>query len=109
MSVKIESTLFHADRCGHCKHFLPEWKKLEDKIKGIGGKVGNVTINVQEFEESKIDKSKVKINGKDIRGYPTVKIAVEKNGKKVENEYDGKRSADELYFHLTEQASKNIK
>jgi thiol-disulfide isomerase/thioredoxin len=108
MSVKIEATLFHANWCGHCKTFLPEWKKLSEKINNMGNKINNITINTNDFEDTKMDKSMARINGGNIRGFPTVKIVVEKKGKKVEYEYNGKRTADDLFDHFANHAADNL-
>ena len=99
MGVKIESTLYYADWCGHCVHFKPEWKRLEGIIKENNGKFGDVKISVNKYEQKEI-KGSPKIAGKDIRGYPTVKISVSSNGKTKEYEYDGKRTAEDVLNHL---------
>lgn len=112
--VTVDSTLFHANWCGHCKNFLPEWNDIKKKIEKIeekGGLRNGVNITYHEYESDTIDKnpSLGKINGKDLRGYPTIRITVSSGKKSIEYEYDGKRKADELLNHITEIASKKLK
>lgn len=109
MSVSVEGTLFYANWCGHCIKFKPEWDKLKQKVHEMGGKFGENKITINEYEDSKVPKDIAKIEGKDIRGYPTVKITVTLNGKKTEYEYEGKRNMNDLLNHLTKDTIKNIK
>lgn len=105
----IESTLYFANWCGHCHAFVPQWDAFAKKINKEGGVVNGTKIKVAKFEESQMGGKKALINGKEIRGFPTVKIVVtDDNGKKVEYEYSGKRNADFLYNHITVDAIKNL-
>jgi thiol-disulfide isomerase/thioredoxin len=108
--VNVDATLFHAEWCGHCNHFMPQWDKLKDKIKK-NNKFGNVTVTTHQYDPESIseDKKNGKIDGKDIRGYPSVRISVDddKNGKSVEYEYEGGRDTKSLLNHL-KTAHKNI-
>ncbi len=108
MAVSIEGTLFYANWCGHCVRFKPEWDKLKQKINESNGKFGENKITIKEYEDSSAPKDVARIGGKEIRGYPTVKIAVSQNGKTVEYEYEGKRKMEEVYNHLTQIAPKAI-
>ena len=72
VASKKSMVLFHADWCGHCKKFLPEWDKLsnkwndsQDKVQFIKVECGNPQKNP---EHEKIMK---KYN---IQGYPTIHV-----------------------------------
>lgn len=86
--------LFHAEWCGHCKMFKPEWKKfmsLQKENKGVK------VFDLEENEIHSLDKrSSEKLAGDDVVGYPT--IAVFTNGKKYL--YQGERSAEKLSEHI---------
>ena len=75
----------------------------------MGGKFKGHHILINDFEDAQLPKGGAKINDTDIRGYPTVKISVSTGGKSIEYEYDGKRKADDLFYHLTNDAIKNLK
>jgi thiol-disulfide isomerase/thioredoxin len=91
--MSINVTLYHANWCGHCQEFMPEWKKFEKEMETNSKR--KVTVN--SVEESSLSRSDMpKINGKDIRGFPTIKIT---NGDKEIN-YDGKRTAKDLIKYL---------
>jgi hypothetical protein len=109
VTCNIVGTLYHAKWCGHCTDFKPEWDLLKDKIKQLGGKFKGNTILINDFEDSQLPKEGAKINNTDIRGYPTVKISVSTNGKVIEYEYDGKRKAADLFYHITNDAVNNLK
>lgn len=109
MSVTIEGTLYYATWCGHCHEFEPQWDKFSEKINNIGGSVNGVNIKTHKMEDSRIKEGDAKINGKKIRGYPTVKISIiDKKGKRTEFEYNGKRNADDLYNYFTNDLVKNM-
>jgi hypothetical protein len=79
------------------------------KINNIGGSVNGVNIKTHKMEDSRIKEGDAKINGKKIRGYPTVKISIiDKKGKRTELEYNGKRNADDLYNYFTNDLVKNM-
>jgi len=106
MSVTIDGTLYHAKWCGHCIKFIPEWEKFKTEIKKINGVYKNITITTHEFEDSQLSRENpATINGKEIAGFPTLKITVTKNGKTKEIDYAGKRNAKELFWFITEKAS----
>ena len=85
--TKIKVELFHADWCGHCKNFLPEWKRFAEKMKT------DEHVEVAAYESnSKNFNSIAKINGEVIKGYPTIKITA--NGNEIE--YSGGRTVNAL-------------
>jgi thiol-disulfide isomerase/thioredoxin len=89
--MSINVTLYHANWCGHCQEFMPEWKNFEKKIKSNGN------VKIQAIEESTLSRDNMpKINGKDIRGFPTIKIS--KGNKEID--YNGERTANALSEYL---------
>lgn len=109
MSVTINGTLFYANWCGHCQTFKPEWNKFKEMIAQQNENNKNMHITINEYEDSNLPTEGAKIQNKDIRGYPTVKITVRSGNNVTEYEYDGKRTAKDLYNHVTKEAIKNIK
>lgn len=105
MSISIDGTLYHAKWCGHCRNFMPEWKKFKQQIEAIGGTYKGITITTHEYEDKQLSRSKpVTINDIPIGGFPTLKITIMQNGEKKEIDYAGKRTAKELFFYITEKA-----
>lgn len=94
--MSVKAILYHANWCGYCKIFKPEWDELVELVKTNG----NNNIQLESYEEAQLEAKNATINGKPIRGYPTVKIILNKDGTTKEIEYQGKRKADELYAHL---------
>lgn len=108
MTISIDSTLFYANWCGHCVDFKSEWGKFKEMIEQNGGKYKGMKISSHEYEDSALPSGGAKILNKDIKGYPTIKITITSGNKSTEYEYDGKRNADELFYHITEKAIKNL-
>ena len=98
MTIKIKTTLYHAEWCGHCKNFMPEWAKFVENVKNGTVKHPKAKFECDQFEDRELTKeNEATVNGAPIRGFPTVKIAViNSEGKTKEFEYDGKRKSDEL-------------
>lgn len=95
MKIEINSTLYHADWCGYCKQFLPEWSKFSKQVETLSD--DKIIYHAQKLEESSIPKDQMPtINGKDIRGYPTVKTTIRVNDNVQEIEYTGSRKAADL-------------
>jgi hypothetical protein len=103
MSKTINATLFYANWCGHCKVFKEEWLKFKNMIKDT------TNITSDDYEDSNLPKEGAKIQNKDIRGYPTIKITKTLNGNSTEYEYDGKRKAEDLYQHILKQLDQKNK
>lgn len=71
--------LFHADWCGHCKHFMPIWKELKSsELKN--------SIHFAEIDESQ-DLIQQQEN---IRGFPTIRIYYKNHPEKTK-QYSGAR------------------
>ena len=73
--------LYHADWCGHCKHFLPVWKKFVSQYPNIK------TDSIECSNEAN------KAKCANIEGFPTVLLYVD--GKPIQ--YNGDRTIDGLY------------
>ena len=87
-------TLYHADWCGHCKNFLPNWNALTKYF-------DSHNIKHEDFEDSR-DHDVVESAG--IQGFPTIRIS--KNGK--EYDYHGDRSVDAIIHELAPQEGGNL-
>jgi len=70
--------LYHANWCGHCKHFLPVWKQFVEK---------HPEINTEDIECSNDSKCA------NIEGFPTVILF--KGDQQIQ--YNGERTIDALY------------
>lgn len=105
----VESTLYYADWCGHCKHFVPEWDNFASNINKKNGKLdNNITIKTGKYEE-KVSNKPVP-DTIEIKGYPTVVMKVRiDNGEPFEYEYIGKRTEEALIDHIRNHAISNIK
>ena len=104
VNCNIICTLYHAKWCGHCVNFKPEWKLLQQQINR------NSNIILEEFEEQQLGGNvQALINGKPIRGFPTLKIKITSGNKSVEYEYEGKRKAQSILHHLQNDAIDNLK
>ena len=75
---------FHADWCGHCQSFKPEWSKFEQWCD-----TNNVKYKSLEGDKHPELSQKYK-----IEGYPTV-VKVDSSGELIE-EYSGPRSCNAL-------------
>lgn len=87
MSKKLEVTLYYANWCGHCVNFKPEWQKLTDNIEKIQKKYKNIKISLNKFDDEQLKREGGgKINGNDIKGFPTVKFLLKTD--RLEKEFD---------------------
>jgi hypothetical protein len=96
MEKKMKMTLYHAEWCGHCVSFLPEWQRFKNESKTLFKN----KVDVSDIESSNI-KGDVTIAGKQLEGFPTVKV--EFDGQ--EFEYKGKRT----YAGLSDFVKNRIK
>ena len=79
--------IFHANWCGHCKKFMPEWNKFTSKN-------SNASIDLLDYESDQ-SPNMMKLHG--INGFPTVKYCP--NGVNDPNNsitYNGPRNAQGL-------------
>lgn len=86
----LNVTLFYADWCGHCKRFMGEtWGKLKEKYRS------NKDVQLNQIDCTNVKSSIETPAGKSIEGFPSVILNYkDKDGKYVEEEYNGPRSAD---------------
>lgn len=107
MKIEIDTVLYHADWCGFCKIFMPEWNKFQNEVKSLSD--NGVTFTAKSIEESSLDKGEMpKINGHEIRGFPTVKTTIRVDDDIQEIEYNGSRKSDEL-LHFVKLIAKKAK
>ena len=86
--------------CGHCNVFMPEWENLKKKIND-DAKYKNYSHN--GYEAGELEAQKATINGGKLKGFPTIKITIEKGNNKKEIDYIGKRRAMEILDFIDEQ------
>lgn len=105
----VETTLYYADWCGHCHAFIDKWNDFDKKITQSNGKINGINVIVKKYEDSQIRENTHTINGKPVRGFPTVKIEVKNDdGKKVEYEYTGNRTSEALLEHVMHNSLDNL-
>lgn len=106
----VESTLYFAHWCGHCKVFEPQWDEFASQVESNNGTLNGIKVVTKKYEEGSSPDQNPTINGKQIRGYPTVKIkVVGDDGKATEYEYTGKRTKQALIDHISNQSLNNLK
>lgn len=99
MKKEVKITLYYADWCGHCVNFKPEWNKFKEHILKIKKRNKDIEIFTKEYEDDELQKKGGgKINGKDIQGYPTVKIKLTMGDKSKEYNYDDYGKKDSKYM-----------
>jgi thiol-disulfide isomerase/thioredoxin len=80
--------LFHADWCGHCKKFMPEWKRFMNKLKDdatLSAKVSAVSYESKERADM--------MEKYAIKSFPTIMYI---SGDGTTTEYKGERTAAAL-------------
>lgn len=82
-------TLYHAEWCGHCKHFLPTWDALTKFL-------DTKNISYEDFEDTRDSKIVEQAN---INGFPTIRI----NKAGQEYDYFGERSVDAIINEVIPQ------
>jgi len=84
----LNISLFYADWCGHCKKFMTEtWGELKEKY----GSSNDVQLN--QIDCTNVKSAIETPAGKNVEGFPTLILNYkDKNGKYVEEEYNGPRS-----------------
>jgi glutaredoxin len=88
-------TLYHAEWCGHCKHFKPTW----DALKNVFQK------NNIDFEEFEDGENEAIIQNAGVEGFPTIRITNDKG----EYDYMGDRTADAILHELLPNLQKGGK
>ena len=93
---KKSLVLFHADWCGHCKNFMPEWDKISSEVDSMDGQ--SVTLLKVECGDAKENNKHKEIMEKyNIKGYPTI-ISFDESGN--HSEYEGERSKSGIFQFL---------
>jgi len=82
----VKITLYHANWCGHCKNFIPQWNALTKFF-------DEHNISYDDFEDKR---NSNEIQEAGIQGFPTIRI--NKNGN--EYDYNGPRTADAIINEL---------
>lgn len=92
INKKLNSlVLFHAEWCGHCKHFMPTWDALAELIpKDI--------INMVKI--SCVEKEKECSAIKEVRGYPTIIFVDMKSSKTIT--FSGSRDPESIIEFINE-------
>lgn len=88
------AVLFHADWCGHCKKFIPQWDKLSSTWEEQGNDVKLFKVECGKPSEKK-EHSEI-MEKYNIKGYPTIMIF--NNGSATE--YTGNRDISAISEHL---------
>ena len=83
-SSSYKLVMYYADWCGHCKRAKPEFAKL-GATQTIGGKV----VEIQAVNP---DTNPEAVEGKDIRGYPTIHLYSPKGA--LLQDYQGERTEE---------------
>lgn len=98
---EVNVTLYHADWCGHCKRFKPEWDEMVAKFAKGDMQIKGANVKFESFEEKQLAEKKLNptINGMEIQGWPTVKLVIDNK----EYEYGGERKQDALVKFITEK------
>lgn len=93
---EIALALFHADWCGHCKRFMPEWQKAKAQLNNTRTKNGKL-IKCVDIESK--NEEVMKQHGVD--SYPTIMIITE-NSKVV---FNGERNVNSLKEFVEENSN----
>ena len=78
--------LYYSNNCGHCHHFMPEWKKFKEHVEKSDL---NKVLEVKEYDCS-VEKDKCRENN--INGVPAV--ILHKDGQNIM--YDGDRTMNSV-------------
>ena len=81
--------LFHANWCGHCKKFMPQWDEMSKEIND--SQSGFKLIKVECGDASNNKKHAEIMKKYSIQGYPTI-LSFDESGN--HSEYEGDRSKD---------------
>ena len=84
--------LFHADWCGHCKKFMPEWDEISNEVKQETDDV--MLLKVECGDSTNNEKHGEIMKKYSIKGYPTI-LSFDESGKHTE--YNGDRSKDGIF------------
>lgn len=95
MNLGNTLVLYHANWCGHCQRFQPDWKKLQTRVKK---ELPNVCLG--DVEETQM---RSHMKDSEVQGFPTIKFYRKSDGSNKANEenknnipFEGERSVDGL-------------
>lgn len=92
ISGKKALVLFHADWCGHCKKFMPEWDEISNEAAERTD--DTILVKVDCGDSSNNEKHAEIMKKYSIKGYPTI-LSFDESGKSTE--YDGDRSKTGIF------------
>lgn len=101
MSANINFSLFHANWCGHCVEFNPEWKKIKNKLSSDLAQRG-MRVNLS-FNEYEADANPKEIAEAGVEGFPTIRVTI--NGHT--DEYNGKRTKQAFCDYVVQKLKSN--
>lgn len=95
MNLGNTLVLYHANWCGHCQRFQPDWKKIQTRVKK---ELPNVCLG--DVEETQM---RSHMKDSEVQGFPTIKFYRKSDGSNKANEenknnipFEGERSVDGL-------------
>lgn len=95
---KANIYFFYTDWCGFSQKAMPEWEKLEDKLKKTpyfgNTEVKAIRINAESDRATSLLY--------EVHGFPTIKLETSS----ILRDYEGKRTADSLMQFLRESLGK---
>lgn len=83
---KVSILLIHAEWCGWCKKFLPDYEKLNSIL--------GDSVNCYKIEEQQLKSNTEAAQGLKFKSYPTIKF-VDQNGKVI-RDFNGERTIENL-------------
>jgi len=100
MNNNCKIVLYHANWCGHCIRFMPEWQRLKQNFTQFNdGQNNTILVNYENYEDTS---NKEQISEARVTGFPTIHIKF--NGLE---EYKGERNADAIARYIKSKVGSN--